>query len=262
MRNSGLKKITLITIFLFIFLIFADGIPVYSENEKKGQTLKEEGQRLYDSGDYQGATDVWLQAVPLITERKNLADLYLLLSLANFKLGHKSRSEDFLRQMFELQPEKILKEDEFEADFLVIYNKVKAEYWFSFRTESKEDKDSQQKIIEKLRKKPKKKKKKILAFLIIGFLFVSAVVVTVILRNKKDNIYGKLLIFNNTDFIIISRLGVLERYIYVGEYTTYLLKEGSYDVEILSLDYSNSRIYHVDIKVNQIITLNFDGFLD
>jgi len=260
MINVHTKKIALITTFLFIFLMAVNTVPLQSVDENKGKTLMENGKKHYLNGDFQAAIDVWLQAAPLIKEKQKLPDLYLYISFANFKLGQTSRAEDFLRKMFEIQPRKNLNESDYDTNFLVIYNKIKAEYWFNFRVESKEDQETQQKIIEKLSIKPKKKKKKILPLLIIGFLVITVAVVTIILSTKKkEENYGILIVRNLTDDSVFVRFENIDRIVGIFNYAKFFLLEGTYNVELY--DYSDhSRMHSVTIIKNETSYISFLGW--
>lgn len=258
MCGVQMKKTAWLTTFLFIFLLLINSLPQYSQETGKGENLIKKGEKLYLNGDYQEALDVWLQAVPLVKDNKVLAGLYLYISKANFKLGNNSRTEEFLRKMFEIQPRKIPKEDDLDSDFSVIYNKVKAEYWFNFRVESQEDQDSQQKVIEKLSKKPKKKKKKILPILIIGFLAIAAAVVTIILSSKDEENYGTLVVRNNTELTINVRVGVSERSLGANDSTRYFLAVGDYTVEFYDIDHTQT--HNITIIKGESVSISFSGW--
>jgi hypothetical protein len=254
------KNTALITAFLFTFLLLVNGFPQYSEQKKSGESLIKKGELLYLNNDFQGALDVWMQAVPRLKDRRMLSNLYFRISEANFRLGKIPRAEEFLRKMFELRPQKMPNEEDLDSDFLIVYNKVKAEYWFHFRVESPEDQKSQQKVIEKLTTKPKKKKRKIWPLLIIGCLIVTAAVVMVLLSNRDTEEYGTLIVRNGTGSTVNVSIGENERALTAFDSIRYFLSAGDYSVEIY--DSEHSQTYNVTIIIGETVWLNFIGWTD
>ena len=209
MRKVELKRDTPITIFLFIFLLLADHFVLSSNPAKDYKVFMESGERLYLAGEYEKAADEFLKAVPLIKEKKTLSVLHQLLSLVYFKMGDKDRCEESLRQMFEHNPRKRINTEEHEPDYGIIYNKVKAEYWFGLKTISEEEEETEQKIIEKLAQKPKKKKNKLIRVIaIVGVTVMLGVAAAIILgssgKNKDPEIAtkGKVMVLNRADYTV------------------------------------------------------------
>lgn len=247
------------TFFIFLFFsiapIYSTGSPEQNEVEK----IVRSAQQFYQDGLYERAIIEFEKALSLTGDDDIKASVYLSLSLACFKSGNTKKSEDILRKLFELDSNINIDEKQFDAEYSMMYKKVKAEYWFSIKTGSEQREKEDRKIIAKRSKKPVKKKTKLFSILLIGAVVVAAVTMALLFwKEGGDERRGYLSIFNHTDAFIGFSIGNLYGRIEASSRETITLREGVHEVRITQQ--GQSRVYTIEIVFEQTINLVWEGF--
>lgn len=259
MNHLGHKKTAWFTCFLFMFLLLANTYPIQSDENNESTRLIQQGEQLFDQGEYEQALKMFEKAIPLTRDTEILVGLYLKLSLIFFKLDNPNKSEESLRSMFELTTDIDINEDEFEAEYSMIYKKIKAEYWFSVRTKSEAEKKEDRQIIEKLSKKPEKKKNKLVPILLIAGVAIAVIFMAVLMwPNKEEVKRGILKVYNVSEYGISVIVGSINRSCSIGTHVNIFLEVGTYQVEITGQ--GNTKTYTVTIEENQTSAIFFHGW--
>jgi tetratricopeptide (TPR) repeat protein len=239
-------------------------VNIYStepQGQNRVEEILKEAEQLYQSGEYEQALAGFKSAIPLTEDEDILSSIYLKLSLVHYKMENQKRSEDMLRKMFELASEIKIDESQFDAEYSMIYNKVKAEYWFSFRSGIEQKKKEDRKIIEKLSTRPEKKKKKLLPILLLSGVVVAVVVMAVLFWQKGgEERRGNLYILNRSDDYISVNIGTLNRRVEANSSITLLLREGTHEVVISNQ--GRTAIFMVEIVFEGTTVLIWEGWED
>ena len=119
---------SVITLFLFLLLISSDSISQLTTDESLGIKLMDDAEKLYIDGKYQEALDKLNRALSLVKIKRNLARLYLQLSVVYYALGQSSESEQYLRYMLRIEPEKQIDEERYPRGYLELYWSVIKDY--------------------------------------------------------------------------------------------------------------------------------------
>lgn len=249
----------LFTFFVFLFFSIAHIYSIESMEQNDVEKIVKAAQEFYQEGLYQQAITEFEKALTLTREDEILTSVYLSLSMAYFKSGNANKCEDMLRKLFELDSNFNIEESQFDAEYSMIYKKVKAEYWFSIKTGTDQHEKEDRRIIAKHSKKPKKKKNKLLSILLIGGVVVAAVVMAVLFwQEGGTERRGYLTIYNRADHFISIAIGTLYSRVEANDSMTLTLAEGTHEVVV---SYSGqSATYTVEIFFEQTTALTWDGF--
>jgi len=128
MRINNSRSVSLITLFLFLVLISSDSISQLTTDESLGIKLMDDAEKLYIDGKYQEALDKLNRALSLVKIKRNLARLYLQLSVVYYALGQSSESEQYLRYLLQVEPEKQIDEERYPRGYLELYWSVIKDY--------------------------------------------------------------------------------------------------------------------------------------
>jgi tetratricopeptide (TPR) repeat protein len=247
------------TFFVFLFFLVVNIYSTDPLGQNRTEEILKEAEYLYQSGEYEQALAGFQSARSLTEDKDILAFIYLKLSQVYYKMENQKNSEDMLRRMFELDSEIKIDESQFDAGYSMIYKKVNAEYWFSFRVGDEQKKKEDRKIIEKLSRKPDKKKKKLIPILLISGVVVAVVVMAVLLWQKGgEERRGNLSIFNRSDTYISVVIGSQSKRVDANSSLTILLKEGSHEV-VISYQ-GQTAIFMVEIVFEKTTVLIWDGW--
>jgi len=265
MYRFEVKRATPIAIFLFVFLLIANNFTLSSNSDKGHELLIKTGEKCLLDGEYEKAVEIFQEAITLIKTKKKLAQLFQLLSLVYYKMGDKERCEESLREMFEQNPDTRINAKEYEDVYKMIFNKVKAEYWYVLRTMNEEEEETEQKIIEKLANKPKKKKNKLIRILVITGMAVLLGVATALLlitsdQNQPQKIpAGRVEIYNQSLITVWFSFLDISDVLAPLNSKLYGLEQGVYDITFFNDSHSLTktfRIYHQ--RVTRVIFKGWD----
>jgi hypothetical protein len=163
-------------------------------------------------------------------------------------MGDMERCEDYIREMFEHIPGQKIRDQEFDSEYVNIYNKVKAEYWFSIKSKSEEEEESEQKIIEKLAQKPKKKKNKLVRILVLAGIVVTVGVVAAVilgLGNKDQTIQeatsGVIRLVNLSSVAVWYSVLDIQDILYASQIRLVTVPEGNYSVRFFDDEHSETQ---------------------
>jgi len=249
----------LFTFFVFLFFSIAHLYSIESQGQNEVEKIVKAAQQFYQEGLYQQAIIEFEKALTLTGDDEILTSVYLSLSLAYFKSGNAKKSEDMLRKLFELDSNVNIEESQFDAEYSMIYKKIKAEYWFSIKNGSDGREKEDRRIIAKHSQKPKKKKNKLLSILLIGGVAVAAVLMAVLFwQEGGTERRGNLTIFNRADHYISVAIGTLNTRVEASSSETLTLAEGTH---VVVISYSGQHAdYTVEIFFEQTTSLTWDGF--
>lgn len=249
------------TFFIFLFFLVVNIYSTEPQGQNRIEEILKDAEQLYQSGEYEQALAGFESAIPLTEDENILASIYLKLSQVHYKMENQKKSEDMLRRMFELDSEIKIDESQFDAEYSMIYKKVNAEYWFSFRAGDEQKKKEDRKIIEKLSRKPEKKKKKLLPILLISGVVVAVVAMAVLFWQKGgEERRGNLSIFNRSDTYISVRIGIQNSRVEANSSLTILLKEGPHEVVFSYM--GRTAIFMVEIVFEETTVLIWEGWDD
>ena len=249
------------TFFIFLFFLVVNIYSTEPQGQNRIEEILKDSEQLYQSGEYEQALAWFQSAIPLTKDKDILASIYLKLSRVHYKMENQNKSEEMLRRMFELDSEIKIDESQFDAGYSMIYKKVNAEYWFSFRVGDEQKKKEDRKIIEKLSKKPEKKKKKLIPILLISGVAVAMVAMAVLLWQKGgEERRGHLSIFNRSDTYISVRIGSQNNRVDANSSLTILLKEGPHEVVISYME--QTATFMIEIVCEETTMLIWEGWDD
>lgn len=253
------KKTAWISCFLFMFLMMVNVFPNPLEKSNDGSRFIQQGEELFNQGEYAQALKMFEKAIPLINDEEVLIKTYMNVSRIHFKLNNLLKSEESLRRMFELNPDPEFDPGEFETEYTMIYKKIKAEYWFSVRTKTEAEKKEDRQIIQKLSEKPKKKKNKWLPIVLIGGVVIAITVLAVLFWQDKDDLNrGTLKVQNESENSISVIVGTTYRHCSGNSFVNILLEAGTYTVEIVGQ--GNTETHTVTIEENSMTVIHFFGW--
>lgn len=152
------------TFFIFLFFLVVNIYSTEPQGQNRIEEILKDAEQLYQSGEYEQALAGFESAIPLTEDENILASIYLKLSQVHYKMENQKKSEDMLRRMFELDSEIKIDESQFDAEYSMIYKKVNAEYWFSFRAGDEQKKKKTVKLLKSCPENRKKRKKSCFRF--------------------------------------------------------------------------------------------------
>jgi formylglycine-generating enzyme required for sulfatase activity len=178
MNKFFLKKTAVFVIFMFCSFLLSDIFPKSMAFQESGKELLEQGEQFYKNGQYEKALETFEAAEPLIKNNNDLMKLYLNISLTHYALDNKNQTEEFLRKVFQLNPNFSIPEASCPRRFLSIFEKIKAD--------EQTKKKKQEKVIEKPIDKKKKKKFPVI-LVVAGVALVGVLAALMMKGKKKDN---------------------------------------------------------------------------
>jgi hypothetical protein len=195
-----LKKISLLTLFFFIWSSFTANVNFAKES---GNDNLRRAKELYRQGDYDGAIhllDVFIEKNEGESEKKKkVAEAYYLKAKIYYDVNSKKYDKKYeeeidrcLKQAFTIYPPLEIKEA--DLDFLKRVEKIKGEIQADRKKEPSETKEIEEPKVgdkSKVIAKPKKvkNKKKFPWLLVVGGLVVVGVVVFLLLKSNKKKEY-------------------------------------------------------------------------
>lgn len=152
MKKKLSQRVVIIPVLIFLLIPFSSSlshekrIPQQSEISELIKTGKE----LYENGEYKEAIIMFLTVLTKSPSEDELAEAHFNLSLAYFADGQSQKAEEYLRKLFEIQPDKTIDERYFPMSFVELFNRLKPEP----KTEPETPAKTESKIIPEPEKKP------------------------------------------------------------------------------------------------------------
>jgi hypothetical protein len=189
LAGKFLKGVGMITLFLFMFLIFSADFA--SAQPEEDVLLR--ASSLYQQGDYETAIkllgDFISKLRAMVEQKKNVAEAFYLLAKIYYEVGDDVKVNENLRKCFDTYPAFTMKET--NLGFKDRVNKIRKEVLEARtkqplpETETFEEKKppAEEKVIEQ--PAPQKKKKKFPVLLVVGGIVVVGVVLALAMGGKK-----------------------------------------------------------------------------
>jgi hypothetical protein len=191
LAGKFLKGVGMITLFLFMFLIFsADFV---SAQQEEDVLLK--ARRLYQQGDYEGSIkmlgDFISKLRAMVEQKKNVAEAFYLLAKIYYEVGDDTKVNENLRKCFGTYPAFTMEET--NLGFKDRVNKIRKEVLEArtkeplpeTETYEEEEPPAEEKMIEQPAPTREKKKKKFPVLLVVGGIVVVGVVLALAMGGKK-----------------------------------------------------------------------------
>jgi len=189
LTGKFLKGTGMVTMFLFMFFIFAADFAAAQQEEDV--LLK--ARRLYQQGDYEGSIkmlgDFISKLRAMVEQKKNVAEAFYLLAKIYYEVGDDTKVNENLRKCFGTFP--AFSMEETNLGFKDRVNKVRKEVLEAktkeplpeAETYEEEEPPAEEKVIEQ--PAPPKKKKKFPVLLVVGGIAVVAVLILALGGGKK-----------------------------------------------------------------------------
>ena len=190
LAGKFLKGAGMVTLFLFIFLIFSADFAAAQQEEDV--LLK--ARRLYQEGDYEGSIkllgDFISKLRAMVEQKKNVAEAFYLLAKIYYEVGDDAKVNENLKKCFDTFPAFTMEET--NLGFKDRVNKIRKEVLEAKTKEplpeaetfEEEKPPAEEKVIEQ--PAPAKKKKKFPVLLVVGGIAVVAVLIVALGGGKKS----------------------------------------------------------------------------
>jgi hypothetical protein len=192
LSGKFLKCAGMVTLFLFIFLIFPTDFAFAQQEEDA--LLK--ARRLYQQGDYEGSIkllgDFITKLRAMVEQKRNVAEAFYLLAKIYYEVGDDTKVDENLRKCFGTFPAFTM--EEINPGFKNRVNKIKKEVLEAKTNQPlpeeesfEPEKPAEERIIEQPTPVKEKKKKKFPVLLVVGGIVVVGVILALALGGKKDD---------------------------------------------------------------------------
>lgn len=137
MHQKILRARAIIIIFCIIPLFNQNVFPrrIYSVQNEIDKLIKV-GKMLYKSGEYEDAIIKFFEAMTKAETEDEHSLVYFNLSLTYYANGQIDKAEENLKNLFEIQPKKVINEKLYPPGFVKIFNETKLEFLESVRLTS------------------------------------------------------------------------------------------------------------------------------
>lgn len=191
LAGKFLKGTGMVTLFLFMFLIFAADFA--SAQQEEDVLLK--ARRLYQQGDYEGSIkmlgDFISKLRAMVEQKKNVAEAFYLLAKIYYEVGDDTKVNENLRKCFDTYPAFTMEET--NLGFKDRVNKIRKEVLEAktkgplpeAETFEEEEPPTEAKVIEQPAPPKEKKKKKFPVLLVVAGVVVVGVVLALAMGGKK-----------------------------------------------------------------------------
>jgi hypothetical protein len=233
MTAAAMRPMTLMLIMLLVLGPLGD---VFATEEPVDGIRKalSRGGKLLEDGDYSGARKVFLNVLPRIENRGLRANVRFNLARIAFHLNNVEEAGEHLRALFEIDPTRGLEGAGHPEEFVSLFEKVKAEYWFAIKTDDGYRTEAEKQVIANLSRRPKRKKIPTVLIVAAAVVVVAAVAALLILpggeRVTPED--ATLVIENRTDWILYVGVDVTAYRIDPGQDGIYSVAPGIYRISI------------------------------
>ena len=264
MTKQRVRRIIPFLILVFMFAPAADGLAATSGTSVEDiRASIARGESLMAEGEYAAAMEVFLQVLPRIKEKGAKADVYFNLARAAHFLSDTAKTEEYLHGLFVLDNTRKISDGEYPEAFGRLFEKVKAEYWFSIRADEEYKEEAEKQVIANLSRKPKKKKIPTLLIVAAGVLVAAAVVALLILPSGEQETpaEGTLVIENRTDWVLWVGIRATAHRVDPWQDWRYTLQAGSYEFTVSNGE--NTRGFYRTITASEPVIITVDtSFFD
>jgi hypothetical protein len=193
LAGKFLKGTGMVTLFLFMFFIFAADFA--SAQQEEDVLLK--ARRLYQQGDYEGSIkmlgDFISKLRAMVEQKKNVSEAFYLLAKIYYEVGDDTKVNENLRKCFDTFP--AFSMEETNLGFKDRVNKIRKEVLEAktkqplpeAETFEEEEPPTEAKVIEQPAPPPPRTKKKFPVLLVVGGIVVVAVIVALALGGGKKS---------------------------------------------------------------------------
>ena len=191
--HKYLKGTVLVTLFFFVFFIFA--VDFVSAQQEEDALLK--ARKLYQQGDYEGSIKLLGDFIgklrAMVEQKKNVAEAFYLLAKIYYEVGDDGKVDENLTKCFETFP--AFKTEETNLGFKSRVDQIKKDVLENKtrqpkpETEEFEEQEEQPPVRKQVleRQYPEKKKKKFPILLVLGGAVVVGVVLALAMGGKKKS---------------------------------------------------------------------------
>ena len=122
------KLLTVFTLCLFIFLLTSEASSLrgFQQAESFAKLLGE-GEAFYKNKEYDKAIIRYLEAYMQAKDDSEKADVYIGLALAYTGNDQKGKAQDYLQKLLKMQPDTKIDEQNYPADFVILFYQAKIE---------------------------------------------------------------------------------------------------------------------------------------